>query len=109
MLDGNIRNIFPTKQGMVVVYDEGISEDIFVQNELKEPKNFPVYLNFQNHILKIIQPDGSLSNEIIVPNSIKRLLPIEDLDKPFLALRNDEFIGEEQDYLTFYKLRLIQK
>lgn len=109
MMDGRIRQLFPTRQGIIVTYDEGIEEDVFVQSELNDPQNFPLYPNFQNQVLKIIQLDGTLSNEIIIPNSIKRLLPIESLDQPFYALRNDEFIGEEQDYLIFYKLRLVQK
>ncbi len=109
MLDGRIKQFFPTKEGIVLTFEEGIKEDIFVQNDLKDPKNFPLYPTLQNQILKIVQVDGSLSNEIIIPRSIDRILGIESLDKPFYALRNDEFIGEEQEYLTFYKLRLNQK
>jgi len=66
-------------------------------------------LKFETQVLKVIQLDGSLSNEIILPHSIQRILAIESLDEPFYAVRNDEFIGEEQEYLTFYKLRLRQK
>lgn len=109
MLDGRIKHLFITKQGIVVTYDEGIKEDVFVQNELKEPKNFPLYPNFQNQVLKVVQLDGTLSNELTIPNSISRLLGIESLDKPFYGLRNDEWIGEEQEYLTFYKLKLVRK
>lgn len=109
MLDGNIRQFFPTNQGIVVIFEEGIKEDIFIQNDLKDPKNFPLYPTLQNQILKIVQVDGSLSNEIIIPRSINRILGIESLDKPFYALRDDDFIGEEQEFLTFYKLRLVQK
>jgi hypothetical protein len=109
MLDGDIRQFFPTNQGIVVIFEEGIKEDIFVQNDLKDPKNFPLYTTLQNQILKIVQVDGALSNEIIIPRSIDRILAIESLDEPFYALLNDDFIGEEQEYLTFYKLRLRQK
>ncbi|MDP2041513.1 MAG: hypothetical protein Q8S14_01440 [Algoriphagus sp.] len=109
MLDGDIRQFFPTNQGIVVIFEEGIKEDIFVQNDLKDPKNFPLYPTLQNQILKIVQVDGTLSNEIIIPRSIDRILAIESLDEPFYALRDDDFIGEEQEYLTFYKLRLRQK
>lgn len=109
MLDGRINQLFPTKQGLVITYDEGIKEDLFIQNELKESKNFPLYPNFQNQILKVVQLNGTLSNELIIPNSISRLMGIESLDKPFYGLRNDDLIGEEQEYLTFYKLKLRQK
>ncbi|AKP53737.1 hypothetical protein [Cyclobacterium amurskyense] len=109
MLDGRIRQFFVTDKGTVVFYEEGIEEDIFIQNELKLRKNFPKYKDFQNQVLKIIIQDSILSNEIIVPYNIGSILNIEKLDKPFYALRNDEFIGEEQDFITFYKLQLEKK
>lgn len=109
MLDGVIRQLFVTKKGTVVFFNEGIEEDIFIQNELNIPKNFPKYKDFQNQILKIIVKDTILSNEIIVPYNIGRIMNIEELDEPFYALRDDEFIGEEQDYITFYKLQLVRK
>ncbi|TVP51032.1 MAG: hypothetical protein EA341_06245 [Mongoliibacter sp.] len=109
MLDGNIRQLFLTKKAAVVFYTEGIEEDVFIQNELKNPKNFPKYKNFQNQILKIIHHDSTLSNEIIVPYRIGRIMNIEELDKSFYAVRDDEYLGEEQDYITFYKLQLIKK
>jgi hypothetical protein len=109
MLDGEIRQLFVTEKGTVVYYDEGIEEDIFVQNELNLPKNFPKYKDFQKQVLKIITQDSVLSNEIIVPYRIGRIMNIEKLDKPFFALRDDDFIGEEQEYITFYKLQLVKK
>lgn len=109
MQDGNIQQFFPTKEGIVVFYTEGISEDIYAQYELKKPENFPQHKDHQRQIIKVINPDSTLSNEIDVPYSIGRILNIKSLSEPFYALRNDEYIGEEQDYLTFYKLQLVEK
>jgi hypothetical protein len=109
MLDGDIRQLFVTQKGTIIIFLEGIEEEIFIQNELNIPKNFPKYKDFQNQILKIILPDSSLSNEIIIPYRIGRFLNIEELEKPFYALRDDDYLGEEQDYITFYKLQLIKK
>ncbi|GAB3021768.1 hypothetical protein GCM10027284_46550 [Cyclobacterium sediminis] len=109
MLDGRINQLFVTEKGTVVYYKEGIEEEIFIQNELKLRENYPNYKDFQNQVLKIIYQDSILSNEIIVPYHIGYILNIENLDKPFYALRNDEFIGEEQDFITFYKLQLERK
>lgn len=109
MLDGEIRQLFVTEKGTVVIFMEGIDEDVFFQNELNIPKNFPKYKDFQNQILKIIYQDSSLSNEIIIPYSIGRIMNIEGLDKPFYALRDDDYLGEEHDYITFYKLQLVKK
>jgi hypothetical protein len=109
MLDGGIKQFFPLRKGLVVLYEEGIKEEIFIQNELNDPKNFPKYKDFQKQILKIVLPDSSLSNEINVPYRIGRIMNIEELNEPFYALRDDEYLGEEQDYLTFYKLQLVKK
>lgn len=109
MLDGRISGFYPRSDGIFVTYTEGISEDIFTQNELKNPKNFPKYVEHQSHILKFMNTDSIWSNEIIIPSNIDQILNIESLSKPFYALRNDDYIGEEQDYLTFYKLHLVQK
>ncbi|RAI91946.1 hypothetical protein [Algoriphagus yeomjeoni] len=109
MRDASIQQFFPTKQGIFLLYTEGISEEIYAQYELKKPENFPQHKDHQRQIIKIINPDSTLSNEINLSYRIGRILNIESLDKPFFALRNDEYIGEEQDYLTLYKLQLIKK
>lgn len=109
MLDASIQQFYPTEDGIFVLYTEGISEEIFQQNDLKDSKNFPLYKNFQRQIIKIINPDSTLSNEINVPYSIGRILNITSLSAPFYAVRNDDYIGEEQEYLTFYKLQLKRK
>jgi len=109
MRDGSIQQFFPTEEGIFILYTEGISEDIYIQNELNIQGSIPRHKDFQRQIIKIIQPDSTLSNEINVPYSIGRILNIKSLDEPFYALRDDEFIGEEQDYITFYKLKLVQK
>lgn len=109
MLDGRINQLFVTEKGTVVYYKEGIEEEIFIQNELKLRENYPNYKDFQNQVLKIIYQDSILSKEIIFPYNIGSILNIEKLDKPFYALRNDDFIGEEHDFITFYKLQLEKK
>jgi hypothetical protein len=109
MLDGHIRQLFVTKKGVAVFYTEGIDEDVFLKNELNIPKNFPKYKDFQKQMLKIIFQDSILSNEINVPYRIGRIMNIEELDKLFYALRDDDYLGEEHDYITFYKLQLVKR
>lgn len=109
MKDGRIKQLFPTQQGIVITYSEGITEDIFLQNKLKDPKNFPLYPKFENQVLKIVKTDGSLSKEIIIPNQIGRMIGLKSLDEPFSAVRNDEILGEEKDFITYYKLQLKRK
>ncbi|WP_009032821.1 hypothetical protein [Indibacter alkaliphilus] len=68
-----------------------------------------IICNFQNKVMKIVLQDSTLSNEIVVPYKIGAILNIEAWDKPFYAVRDDDFLGEEQDYITFYKLHLQRK
>ena len=109
MYEAEIEGVFSSDNTVIVYYSSGISEDTFKQFELKEPKNYYKYPEYRKVYLKIFNPDSGLSNEIEIPSSIDFILNIESISKPFYALRNDEYIGEEQDYLTFYKLQLVQK
>lgn len=109
MYEGQILGVYTSGEQVIVNYISGISTDIFKQFELKMPKNYYKYPDFNKHFLRVYNPTSGLSNEIVLPPSIDIILNIESLDKPFYALRHDEYIGEEQDYLTFYKLKLVQK
>lgn len=109
MIDGRMESFYPCEDGFAVIYTEGIDEDIFAQYELKKTENFPLYPEHQRRIIKIMNTDSVWSNEIVISNHISHILNIESLSKPFFALRNDEYIGEEQDYVTFYELQLVQK
>jgi hypothetical protein len=109
MYEAEVEGLFSFDDSFVVYYSGGIPEDIFLQFELKKPENFPLYPNYRKNYLKIYSPESGLSNELILPKSIDFILNIESLEKPFYALRDDEYLGEEQDYLTFYKLQLVKK
>ncbi len=109
MYEARINGIFTTENGFIVYYSGGIDEETFQQFELNKPENFPLYPQYRKNYLKIYQTNSGLSNEIVVPPFIEDILNIESLDKPFYALRNDEYLGEERDYLTFYKLQLNRK
>lgn len=109
MYEATIEGIYALKNTVVISYSSGIPEDIFKQNELNKPENYFRYPEFRKNFLRLYQEELGLSNEIVIPSKIDFILNIESTDKPFYALRNDEFIGEEKEYLTFYKLRLVQK
>ncbi|WPR74172.1 hypothetical protein [Algoriphagus sp. NG3] len=109
MNEAQITGIYSDQNHIIINYHSGIDENNFINNELKEKENFFRYPEFRDNYLKIYQYGFGWSNEMIIPSKVKLLLNIESLDKPFYALRNDEYIGEEQEYLTFYKLQLVQK
>ncbi|SFT99153.1 hypothetical protein SAMN04489724_3228 [Algoriphagus locisalis] len=109
MHEARINGIYSDQNHIVIAYQGGIDGNTFVNNNLKERENFHRYPEFRNDYLKIYQYGFGWSNEMIIPSKVKLILNIESVDKPFYALRNDEYIGEEQDYMTFYKLQLVEK
>ncbi len=109
MYEAAIEGVFSSDGTVIVYYSSGISEDIFKQFELKEPKNYYKYPDYRKNFIRVYNPTSGLSNEVKIPSCIDFILSIESPSKPFYALRNDEYLGEEQEYLTFYKLQLVQK
>ncbi|WP_111671430.1 NHL repeat-containing protein [Algoriphagus litoralis] len=110
MSEATIMGIYSDPKNLILTYKGGIDSETFIRNELKERENFYRYPEFNKNYLKVYSfAQGKWSNEMVIPSKIDFILNIESTDKPFYALRNDDFIGEEQEYLTFYKLRLVQK
>jgi len=109
MNEAQIHGMYSDPNHVIVTYFGGIDGETFVNNNLKERENFSRYPEFRKNYLKIYKQGEGWSNELLIPSKIKIILNIESVEKPFYALRDDEFIGEEQDYLTFYKLQLVNK
>ncbi|ERM83112.1 hypothetical protein P872_17340 [Rhodonellum psychrophilum GCM71 = DSM 17998] len=109
MNEAQIHGIYSDSNNIIVTYYGGIDEDTFVNNNLKERENFFRYPEFRKNYLKIYRVGKGWSNEVILPSKIKLILNIESVDKSFYALRDDDYLGEEQDYITFYKLQLVKK
>ncbi|SFB54976.1 hypothetical protein [Algoriphagus aquimarinus] len=109
LVEGNIFGVFANENQFVVHFSEGISEDIFSANEFNFPEDFTKLIDLNQSYLKVYNSEKGWSNEIPIPKKVYQIFAMEGLNQPFFALRNDEYIGEEQDYLTFYKLKLVQK
>ena len=109
MYEASIEGIYLTKNYIIISYNSGIGENIFQQFELNKSDNFYKYPDYRKNFLRIYSTDAGWSNEIKIPPAVDIILNIESPKQAFYALRNDEYLGEEQDYLTFYKLQLVQK
>ncbi|WPR74173.1 hypothetical protein [Algoriphagus sp. NG3] len=109
LVEGNIFGVFANKNYLVVHYSQGISEDVFSANEFDFPKDFPKLVDLNQTYFKIYNTERGWSNEVLIPKTVKQIFAIENPTQPFFALRNDDYIGEEQEYLTFYKIQLVQK
>jgi hypothetical protein len=108
-LRGEVKNLFAIPGGIVVNYTEGIEEEVYQQEGLHEQENWSRRPDFNPNVLKVFQKDKGWSNEIIIPPHLRTVSGIKGLSDDFWALRYDDYVGEEQDYLTFYRLKLKQK
>ena len=109
LVEGNLYGVFAGKNYIVVHYSEGISEDVFSANTFEFPEDFPKLVELDQSYFKVFDTEKGWSNEIPIPKKVDNIFAMEDPSEPFFALRNDDYLGEEQDYLTFYKLKLVEK
>lgn len=109
LIEGNIFGVFADENQFVVHYSEGISEEVYGTYEFNFPADFTKLIDLNQSYLKVYDSKKGWSNEMPIPKKAYQIFAIEDPTQPFFALRNDEYIGEEQEYLTFYKLQLVQK
>ena len=109
LIEGHIYGVFSNKNQMVVHYSQGISEDVFSSQNFKFPEDFTRLAELNPSYFKVYDSEKGWSNEIRIPNKVDNIFAIENPTQPFFALRNDEYLGEEQEYLTFYKLQLVEK
>jgi hypothetical protein len=109
LVEGNVFGVFANKDHLAVHYSQGISEDVFTSYEFKFPEDFPKLAELNQSYFKVYETEKGWSNEIPISKNVKQIFAMEGLNQQFFALRNDEYLGEEQDYITFYKLQLVQK
>ncbi|MFC3880229.1 hypothetical protein ACFOSV_08580 [Algoriphagus namhaensis] len=109
MISGRIMGVFADKGHLVVHYSNGVNEEVFTSYEFDNPENFPKIIKLDDHYFQIYDSESGWSNPILIPKKVDKVFALPSIDQPFFALRNDEYLEEEQDYLTLYKLQLIQK
>lgn len=108
LVRGEVKNLYPVSNGLAVYYSEGIDEEKYQRESLHEKENWSKWINFNAFKLKVFMENKGWSNEIQVPSYITTISGLDNLDE-FIGLRNDVYLGEEQDFLTFYKMRLVRK
>lgn len=109
LVEGNIHGLFADQNRYVVHFSKGISEEVFNASNFDFPADFPKLADINPSYFKVYDTKEGWSGEIAIPKKVDKIFAMELPTAPFYALRNDEYLGEEQDYLTFYKLRLVQK
>ncbi|MGY6558216.1 MAG: hypothetical protein ACXIT9_02925 [Nitritalea sp.] len=106
MSRGRMLNLFALNEGPLIYYSEGIEKDDFLNAGLNQKENWYKIPDMEKRLLRLYRKEVGWSNEIVVPAQVKTILNIEGLDQVFYGLRDDDYLGEEQEYLTFYKMKL---
>jgi len=109
LVEGRIWSIYARDDGVLIKYGEGMDEEQFLIGDYLNEENFPKLQNNIKKYYKVYTEEEGWSNDIYIPNQIGQVFEVESISEPFFALRNDEFLGEERDYITFYKLQLKKK
>lgn len=107
-IPSDIRSIFVNQDRFWVIYHKGVPEEIVSKydyedreqwRELESDKQF--YLGIWDEDFNLIQaeiplPKGVFFTQVITENG------------ELLALKNQDFFGTEEDFVTYYKLKLIE-
>jgi hypothetical protein len=109
LIEGRIWSIYALDGGLLIKYGEGMDEEQFAIGDYLNEENFPTLQNHIKKYYKVFTEDEGWSNDIYIPTKVGQVFEVESISEPFYALRNDEYLGEEQDYITFYKLQLVKK
>lgn len=104
-----IKNLFAIPNGVVVHYTEGVEGEIFQREKLIKQENWSQLPNYNIIRLKVYEEGKGWSNDVLVPPYILSISGIHNLENVFYGFRHDDYLGEEQDFLTFYKLKLVRK
>jgi len=109
LVEGRIQAVYVDEKNLVVHFWGGMNEEQFAIGDYSNPDNFMKVFDQLDNYFKIHTAENGWSDEILIPKKVSTIFEIGTIDKPFFALRNDEYLGEEQDFITFYKLQLIKK
>lgn len=109
LVEGRIQAVYADEKNLMVHFWGGMNEEQFAIGEYSNPDNFMKVFDQLDNYFKIQTAENGWSEEILVPKKVSTIFEIGTIDKPFFGLRNDEYLGEEQDFITFYKLQLVQK
>ncbi|MDX5337744.1 MAG: hypothetical protein LPK25_01875 [Cyclobacteriaceae bacterium] len=109
LIEGHLTGIFLNENLIVSYYSKGIAEDEYASHQFEFPKDFGKLDYLNPSFFKVFEKNKGWSNEIKIPEKVEIIFSMYDPEKPFFGMRNDEWLGEEQDYITFYKLKLVKK
>lgn len=109
LIEGFLEGVYLNGNLIVCQYKKGIAEEEYALQQFEFPKDFGKLDYLNPTYLKIYERNGGWSNEIKVPEKVETIFSMYNPAEPFFGMRNDEWLGVEQDYITFYKLKLVRK
>ena len=109
LIEGFLEGVFVNDNLLVCLYKKGMTEEMYSMQQFEFPKDFGKLDYLNPAYFKIFEKNKGWSNEIKIPEKVEIIFSMYDPEEPFFGMRNDEWLGEEQDYITFYKLKLVRK
>jgi len=116
MYEANLFNIFGrfyemyTHDGLIlVVYSKGVKEEIAMPYDPEDREEWASLIQGIPRYLAVFDRDHQLlCKDLPLPQGI-HLTPVINHQGEFLAIKNQEFWGLEEDFVTVYKLKLSEK
>ena len=104
---GTIREIYKSTDRTIVIYTKGISEELTREIDRDEPDGQRELEKLKNYYVAVF--DGKfnlLQKDIPVPKGLIFTTIITE-DDEILALKHPDFFETEDDYVVYYKLKLL--
>ncbi|REG81730.1 hypothetical protein C8N25_12575 [Algoriphagus antarcticus] len=104
---GSIREIYKSKDKTIVIYTKGISEDLTREIDRDEPDGRRELEKLKQNYVAVFDADFNLLQKgIPVPAGLIFTTIITE-DEEILALKHPDFFETEDDYVIYYKLKLL--
>ncbi|PZX51425.1 hypothetical protein [Algoriphagus chordae] len=104
---GTIREIYKSNDKTFVIYTKGISEELTREIDRDEPDGQRELEKLSKYFVAVFDSEFHLiQNEIPVPSGLVFTTILTE-EEEILALKNQDYFGVEEDFVIYYKLKLL--
>ncbi|SFU16275.1 hypothetical protein SAMN04489724_4532 [Algoriphagus locisalis] len=106
---GTIQKIYRSTNGTIVIYNKGIAESLASQYDRDESSGRLELEKLKKNYVAVFDGEFNLlQNNIPVPEGLIFTRILTD-DEEILALKHPDFFETEDDFVTYYKLKLLNE
>jgi hypothetical protein len=104
---GTIREIYKSTDKTIVIYTKGISEELTREINRDEPGGQRELEKLRKYFVAVFDSEFHLiQNEIPVPSGLMFTTILTE-EEEILALKHPDFFESEDDFVVYYKLKLL--